>query len=240
MKIDKNKFVTLLERIAPLNSINESVLIFNEEGLSATSACLMTRSLVSKCSLGINNFEEYSPLGEVAIRSILTISKMISSLSGDKINIKLDENKQYLIFTDENNNKEIKCILPSLNTIGRVPNVKDISYPISICLSDTQNFLNIKKNFESVSSSSFIFNFKGKKLNINTSSVSGDLSISEEFIFPNNDFEETTTSVGKNLINALNKISSDSIVNIYTGNKLPIKIIIEDFMKTEYLIATSN
>lgn len=236
MKISKARFVKFLERVTPLQSINEAVFNFTEEGIKVVSADTQSKSFVANVFLPKEIFEEYEAIGEVGIRAISTIIKMVSSLSGDIL--LFQKNNQFITFYNESKTKEIKCILPDLNTIGRVPTLKEFSFPIKLSLTNFSDFSKIKKNFMSVGSDKFTMTFSGENLTVVTSSVSGDFSIKEELVFSGNTFPETVVNMGKNLLPVLDKIDDEALVTLYTGNKLPMKIEIEDFMKTTYLLST--
>jgi hypothetical protein len=235
-KVNKNKFLKFLERTMPIPTITEAIFNFKENGIEVISANLQTRDLVISSFISKDNFIEYTNIGEVGIRALGTVIKMISSL--DSETILFDKTEQFLIFYNEVKSKEIKCILPDLNTMGRIPKLKEFDFNIDFILSEFSIFSKLKKNYLSVGSEKFILTFKNNTITVLTENNTGDFSIKEEIVIDGQCFPEIKTIVGKNLMSVVDKVNEDSTVKLSIGSNLPIKIEINDFMSSTYLLAT--
>lgn len=237
-KINKKMFVTFLERCAPITAITEAVFSFTEEGISVPSVNVYQGSLVAYSFLPKSCFTEYEAGEDIGLRALGTIIKMIDSLEGEEL--LFEKTQQYIIFYNEIKSKEIKCLLPNINTMSRVSKATDFDFPLSFSIKDFSIFSKLKKNYVSVGSNKYILNFYNNKLVVTTENVSGDFSIKEEIELGDVNLTNITITVGGTLMSILDKVTSNSSVTFSAGERMPVKVEISDFMKVTYLLATAH
>ena len=103
MKIKKNVMVRFLERVAPIPTINSAILNFTEKGINSVTGCSATATLIASVFLPSDLIEEYIALGEVGVRELQTILKMVKSIESDYI--LFEKTEQHLIFYNETKTK---------------------------------------------------------------------------------------------------------------------------------------